>query len=139
VNLVMYKAGLPIDDSIRVFEELASMAFQPRWVSGIPVISYIEKIIVSYIEDGWYSPRGLERALKQIFGDTMTMFDISYATTIGTKIAVTATTAAAATSTKSSDCLFRNYKKVGERYQDCGTSALRGFNTIYPTDQQDIT
>jgi hypothetical protein len=120
VNLVMYKAGLSVDDSIHVFEELASMAFQPRRLSSIPVISCIEKIIVSYLEDGWYSPEGLEAALRQVFGETMTMFDISYAAAIGAKIAVTVTT------TKNTDCLFTNYKKLSKRHEDLGTSALRG-------------
>ena len=126
----MYKAGLSVDDCIHAFEYLASRAFQRRSVSGIPFISFIEKIIVAYLEDGLYPPEGLEAALKQIFGDAMTMFDSSYATTIGTKIAVTVTTAP-----KSSPCVFRNYKKVGKRDKEYGTSALPGLNTTFPTDQ----
>jgi hypothetical protein len=130
----MYKAGLSVDDCIHTFEYLASRAFQPRRVSGIPFISFIEKIIVSYLEDSLYPPEGLEAALKQVFGDTMTMFDSSYATTIGAKIAVTVTTAP-----NISPCLFRNYKKVGKRDKEYGTSALRCLNIICPTDQQDTT
>ena len=130
----MYKAGLSVDDCICTFEYLANSAFQPRRVSGIPFISLVEKTIVSYLEDGLYSPEGLEAALKLVFGDTMTMFDSSYATTIGAKIAVTVTTAP-----ESSPCLFRNYKKVGKRDQEYGTSALRGLNIICPTDKQDTT
>jgi hypothetical protein len=134
VILAMYKAGLSIDECVHTFEYLASRAFQPRRLSGIPFISFIEKIIISYLEDSLYPPEGLEAALKQVFGDSMTMFDSSYATTIGTKIAVTVTTAP-----KSSPCLFRNYKRVGKRDKEYGTSALRGHALICPTDQQDTT
>lgn len=126
--LVLYKVGLPVNDAIYVFEELAGMAFQPRSVSGIPFILCIEKIM-SYLEDGWYSAKGLEAALKQVFGGTMTMFDISYATTIDAKIAVTATRA---TPKQSSNSLFRNYKRFGKPYQELGTSVPRDLNTAEP-------
>jgi hypothetical protein len=82
---------------------------------------------VSYLEDGWYSAEGLEAALKQVFGETMNMFDISNATTIGAKIAVTATTA---TPTQSSGCFFRNYKRFSKPYQEVGTSVPRDLNMI---------
>src|SRR5436305_15345165 len=106
----MSMAGLSTDDCIRAFEDLARKAFKPHTVSGIPFISAIEKIIVSYFKDSLYPPEGLEDALKQVFGETMTMFNSSYAATIGAKIAVTVTTIP-----ESSSCLFRNYKKVGKR------------------------
>jgi hypothetical protein len=128
----MFMAGLCADDSIRIFEDLARRAFKPRRVSGIPFISDIEKFIVSYLADSLYPPEGLEAALKQVFGDTMTMFNSTYAMNIGAKIAVTVTSIP-----DSSPCLFRNYKKVGNRQKEYGTSALRGLNTIHYTDQQD--
>lgn len=111
-------AGLSVDDCIQAFEDLARKAFKPHGVSGIPFVSAIEKVIISYFEDSMYPPEGLENALKQVFGDTMTMFNSSYAATIGTKIAVTATTIL-----ESSPCLFRNYKKVGKRHKEYGTLA----------------
>jgi hypothetical protein len=127
-------AGLSVDDSIHVFKDLARKAFEPRRVSCIPIISDIEKIILSFLADSLYPPEGLEAGLKEIFGDTMTMFDCSYATAIGTKVAATVTTIP-----KGYPCLFRNYKKLGKRHKDYGTSATRDYNTIYLTDQQDTT
>ena len=105
----MSMAGLSTDDCIRAFEDLARKAFKPHTVSGIPLISAIEKIIVSYFKDSLYPPEGLEDALKQVFGETMTMFNSSYAATIGAKIAVTVTTIP-----ESSSYLFRNYKKINK-------------------------
>jgi hypothetical protein len=130
----MYMAGLSVDDCIHAFEDLAREAFKPHKVSGIPFISAIEKMIISYFEDSLYSPEGLEDALKQVFGDTMTMFSSTYAATIGTKIAVTATTIPG-----SSLCLFRNYKKVSKRYKEYGTPALKIPSATYLTDEQDTT
>jgi hypothetical protein len=130
VNFALFMAGLSVDDSIHVFKALASKAFEPRRVSGIPVISDIEKIILSFLADSLYPSEGLEAGLKEVFGDTMTMFDCTYAAAIGAKVAATVTTIPG-----SHPCLFRNYKKLGKRHEDCGTSATGDCNTVHLTDQ----
>ena len=118
----MFIAGLSVDDSIQYFEDLARKAFAPRRVSAIPVFSRIQKILLSYLADSLYPPEGLETGLKEIFGETMSMFDCSYATAIGAKIALPVTTIA-----DCSPCLFTNYQGPGIRSKDCGMSAVQMF------------
>jgi hypothetical protein len=123
----MFVAGLSVDELIPVFEDLARRAFEPRGVSGIPVISDIEKVVSLLLADSLYPSEGLEAGLNQIFGDRMTMFDCSYATAIGTKIAATVTTVS-----KGDPCLFTNYRKAGKRRKDCGTLAHQRAQHEHP-------
>lgn len=113
----MFKLGLRVSECIEIFKDFARKAFLARRSSSIPLISAMQKAVVSYLADSMYPSSQLDDALKEVFGETMRMCDCSYAESIGTKIAVTATTIG-----KCEPCLFTNYQGDGTRPHDCGKS-----------------
>lgn len=71
-----------------MFQKLARLAFQGHKLLGIPGISYLQKMWLSYFNDGLYPARDIEDALKSVFGEKRSIMDCSYATTTGTKIGI---------------------------------------------------
>lgn len=104
-----------MDDCAGSFQSLAKKAFKPRGLSQIPILSRIQKLLVSYLADSLYPADNLESALKETFGDDSSILDCSYATTIGAKIGLPVTTIP-----ETSSCIFTNYNGVGTRTKDCG-------------------
>jgi hypothetical protein len=94
---------------------LAKKAFKPWGVSQIPILSHIQRLVVWYLADSLYSADNLEIALKETFTNDKSIFDCSYATTIGAKIGFPVTTVS-----ETSSCIFTNYNGVGMRASDCG-------------------
>jgi hypothetical protein len=125
--LTMVMIGLPVDDAIRVFVELAKEAFTPRQtlLPGLPLLSVLLRLIVSYFAGSKYPTKGIESAIKQIFDEDLTMFDCSHATAIGAKIAVLVTSVVGC-----KPFLFTNYRGKGLRPPDCGECIDSSFITL---------
>jgi hypothetical protein len=113
----MFINGWPVNDCGKAFERLAKVAFRPRRVSCIPIISHIQKFLISYLADGVYPTENIESALKEVFGSERSILDYSYATSIGAKIGLPVTTIR-----DTLPCIFTNYNGVGNREQNCGKS-----------------
>lgn len=75
-----------MDDYAGSFESLAKKTFKTRGLSLIPILSRIQRFLVSYLADSLYPADNLEMALRETFGDDSSILDCSYATTIGAKI-----------------------------------------------------
>lgn len=100
-------------------------------LTSIPVISGIQRAIVSYFADSLYSERNLESALKLVFSEDMRMSNCSYDKAIGIKIVITATTIK-----DCEPCIFTNYWGY-RRPLSCGkdmSSILYG----HKADEQEI-
>lgn len=104
-----------MDDYAGSFQSLAKKAFKPRGLSQIPILSRIQKLLVSYLAESLYLADNLETDLKETFGDDSSILDYSYATTIGAKTGLPVTTIP-----ETSSCIFTYYNGVGTRTKDCG-------------------
>jgi hypothetical protein len=70
------------------FERLAHLAFKPREVLNIPVISRLQELAASLFANDLYPTENIETALKEVFDTDINILDPSYATSIGAKIDV---------------------------------------------------
>lgn len=91
------------------------MAFGPRRVSHILILSRLQQFVVSYLADSLYSADDLKVALKNSFGKQQSILDYSHATASGAKVGLSVTTIS-----ETSSCIFTNYNRIGMRAQDCG-------------------
>jgi hypothetical protein len=97
-----------------MFVNLSREAFSPRRTVSLPIISGIQRGVVSYFKDSLYPEKGLERALKHALTDNLKMLDCAYDKEIGAKILITAMTIQLC-----EPCLFTNYQGAG-RPMNCG-------------------
>jgi hypothetical protein len=115
--MTMAIKGLPVNNAIWVFKELAKEAFTPHQIllPGFPALSALLRLIVSYFVGGKYPTKGIEGAIKQVFEESLTIFNCTHATAIGAKVAILATAVAGC-----KPLLFTNYRGKGLRPSDCG-------------------
>jgi len=131
--------GHSIDRSIERFETLAGLVFRKRSFLGflrripklliphladgfypVPLILNILELLVSHFADGLYPAENIEKALKQAFGTSRSLLDLSHATRTGTRVGLPV-----ATTDESPSCrIFTNYNGVGERSEDQGKKDL---------------
>jgi hypothetical protein len=149
----MFLNGLSIDDTTEAFTKLAELAFKPRQVLNIPIISTILSPILSRIPilsrlrllssiyvllksfraDSLYPAENIEAALKAVFGTDKSILDYSHATSIGTRVGLPV-----ATVREPSCCIFTNYNGVGTREQDQGRPS-KMITPICQTNQEQHT
>ncbi|KAI9762170.1 MAG: hypothetical protein M1840_001465 [Geoglossum simile] len=122
IILAMFVNGWSVEECSRVFESLSKPAFQRRTFLRIPLLSHIQECLMSYLADSLYAADNLEEALQETFGDR-SLLDCSYATTIGAKIGVTATTISDLCT-----CVFTNYNRAGFQ------SKRFGYHIVEPED-----
>jgi len=132
IILAMFVNGWSIDDSTEAFERLAKVAFNRPKVLNIPVMRHLLEFVISYFTDGLYSPKNIEAALKQVFGDERSILDFSHATSTGTRIGLPVATVNGTPSRR----IFTNYNGVGEREKSPGT--FQRANLRYQTYCQKI-
>jgi hypothetical protein len=115
--LIIAKIGLRVADANFTLEKFSEEAFTPRpaIIPAIPFLSALVELIISFITGNKYPTNGIESAIKQICGEDLTMFDCSYATAIGAKIAVLVTSVKGCR-----PFLFPNYRGNGSRSPECG-------------------
>ena len=100
---------------IASFENLAKVAFQPRWWwPRLPILLPIFKLLATLVLDSQYSSKPLEAVLLQVFGEK-SIQACSPATELGAKVGITVTTTQDA-----SACIFTTYNGVGQRRADSG-------------------
>jgi hypothetical protein len=116
IVLGLYINGWSVEKCMERFEKLAHLAFKPRKVLNIPIVSNLQEFAASIFADGLYPAENIETALKEVFGIDNSILDPSYATAIGAKIGVPV-----ATIQDSSYCMFTNYNGIGSRHQTQGT------------------
>ena len=117
----MFIAELSVNDFIQYFEDLVRKAFTSHKMSVISVFSWIQKIFLSYLADNLYLLENLKTELKEIFDETMFMFDCFYTTAIEVKIVLSVITI-----TDCSSCLFTNYQEL--RSENCNMSEVQMFS-----------
>jgi hypothetical protein len=122
----LFVEGWTIEASLDRFEKLAKVAFTERecliirfisWIFkllGMPFVSSIFTLWISFLFDGLYPAEHIEAALKEAFGDRR-ILDYSYATSIGARVGLLV-----ATVCEPSRRLFTNYNGVGVRDKDQG-------------------
>lgn len=76
-------------------------------------------MLLSWLADGRYDASTLEDILKEVYGTSRRLFDVTTPHVSGVKIAVTATTINDARL-----CIFSNYNGVGQRRPDTGLIRL---------------
>lgn len=107
------------------FETLVKGAFIRRpwmWLlSKIPVVSALAYLLQSLFSDGLYLTSTIEKAYKIAFGSAKSIQDFSYASTIGTKIALMAATVQKRPSTQ----LFTNYNGISGTANSQGKCRLQ--------------
>lgn len=102
-----------------MFPELAKVAFRRRNFLSIPIYPKALESLVSLLADCLYPAANIESALKEAYGSDKGILDISYATSIGTRVGIPV-----ATIRDPSLCLFTNYNGIGSRTHDSGNSIL---------------
>lgn len=112
--------GMLIHDAIENFGNLAKEAFVPLQISlsrlPLPVALAIPiRIIVWLVTGAKYPSKGIEKVVKRVFTEDLTMSDCSHATEIGAKIAVLVTDVVGCR-----PFLFTNYHGKQERKSECG-------------------
>ncbi|KUL81765.1 hypothetical protein ZTR_09248 [Talaromyces verruculosus] len=112
--------GILIHDAIETFGNLAKEAFLPRRIplSRLPFLLAMTipvRIIVWLFTGVKYPSKGIERVVKSVFTQDLTMSDCSYATEIGAKIAVLVTDVVGCR-----PFLFTNYHGKQQRKSECG-------------------
>jgi patatin-like phospholipase/acyl hydrolase len=92
--------GLSVEEAIRVFTTLAERAFEEpnfpwllQFLKLFPWVTKMCRLILAYLQDSYYSARGLEETLKELFGSDLTMSNSVYATEAGLKVGIPVTTA----------------------------------------------
>jgi hypothetical protein len=144
--------GQSIEDSVERFEELAKIAFRPRKVLDISLISRLTKIpllsrlfkepmlsslleitlprlqtlLVSYFADGLYLAKNIEAVLIEAFGSKRSILDYSYATSVGTRIGLPVATV----QPRPSCHIFTNYNGVGAHEQNQVVEPKDGFRNV---------
>ncbi|KAI0525818.1 acyl transferase/acyl hydrolase/lysophospholipase [Xylaria bambusicola] len=120
VVLGLYDRGWSAATCARKLESLAAEAFRnpvPDLLYLSVVMKWIPDLFYSFVVIKWihlilfgclYSARGIETALKRVFGDKK-MASLSYATTVGTRVGILA-----ASVEQPSTNLFTNYNGVGD-------------------------
>ncbi|EXJ56219.1 uncharacterized protein A1O5_12675 [Cladophialophora psammophila CBS 110553] len=116
IVLAMFHNGWSIEKSSDAFERLAKLAFRRRKGLGIPFLSRLRELLVSYFTDGLYAAKNIEAALKEAFGTEESILDYSHATSTGTRIGLPVATV----HEKPSCRIFTNYNGVGAREQNPG-------------------
>lgn len=91
LSLWLFVQRCAVDDCLQLFELLARHAFTPRTVLPIPVLSDLQRWLVSCVADSLYSAEGIECALKRVFGTQQRLVDPSWASRYGIKIILPAT------------------------------------------------
>ncbi|KAH6884963.1 acyl transferase/acyl hydrolase/lysophospholipase [Thelonectria olida] len=104
IILALFVNGWPVERCAVEFEELAKVAFHPRPIAGLPILNWIYSIL----SGSFYSERGIEGALRRVFGSKK-ITDMCYANTIGAKVGIPA-----ASILQPSTCLFTNYNGIGK-------------------------
>ena len=117
--LVLFVNGWSVDVCVNTFESLAKEAFKPRGVLHVPILSYIQRLVVWYLSDSLYSADNLKAALKKTFTSDKSIFDCSYVTGIGAKLNFPVITVS-----ETSSCIFTNYNGVGTHASDCDMCQL---------------
>lgn len=84
----MFHNGWSLNKSSDMFHKLAGLAFKGHKLLGVPLISYLQKLWLTYVNDGLYPEKDIAEALKAVFGETRSIIDCSYATATGTKIGI---------------------------------------------------
>lgn len=144
--------GQSVDDSIERFEQLARIAFQPRKILDISLVSRLAKVplvsrlfkvplvsglleitlprlqmlFVSYFADGLYLAKNIEAALIEAFGAGRSILDYSYATSTGTRIGLPVATVQA----RPSCHIFTNSNGVGAHEQNQVVEAKDGHRNV---------
>lgn len=108
--------GWPVEQCIERFEALATIAFQPRPSSRLPLFSWM----IDFFADGRYAAHNLESALKEAFGKHRSILECSRATASGTRVGLPVTTIRG-----TSTCIFTNYNGVGTRSPGCGLNGSK--------------
>ncbi|KAK8054768.1 hypothetical protein PG994_009835 [Apiospora phragmitis] len=100
-------------ECIASFENLAKVAFEPRWWwPRLPILLPIFKLLATLVLDSQYLSKPLEAVLLQVFGEK-SIQACSPATELGAKVGITVTTTQDA-----SACIFTTYNGVGQRRAD---------------------
>jgi len=105
----MFLKGWSPAQCTSAFETLADTAFNGDPLCKLPVVSAAGKILLVLFNDAIYRAKYLERVLKETYGSETKMMDISYATSIGSKVGLPV-----ATTSDPSTLLFTNYNGIGE-------------------------
>lgn len=121
IILAMFHNGWSIDKSSDRFDKLAKLVFKGRKGLGIPYISHLQQLMVSYFTDGLYEANNIEAALKEVFGAQESILDYSHATSSGTGIGLPVATVEG----KPFCRIFTNYNGVGVREQNKGEWSRR--------------
>ncbi|KAK6522718.1 hypothetical protein TWF281_002154 [Arthrobotrys megalospora] len=126
IVLGLLLTGWSISKCEQMFIALAKRAFEPRRsIFTIQAFDRFHKLVVSCLQDCRYNSENLEDVLRRCFGQFPSLESFSYATKVGCKIAVTATTAA-----KSLPAIFSSHRDSGLSYTDYA---------IYPSGRKDVT
>jgi hypothetical protein len=57
------------------FEKLAHIAFKPRQVLKLLVVSRVQELATSFFADGLYPAQNIETVLKEVFGTAKSILD----------------------------------------------------------------
>ncbi len=112
IAFALYTIGWPVEHCIASFESLARLAFKPRPLCHIPVVTAVYEFLFSLLVDSRYSARNLEWALQDVFGTTRSIIDCSNASEMGALVGMPATTIR-----DTSTYIFTNYNGVGQRVE----------------------
>lgn len=101
----MYLKGWRAAVCTSKYEEMASLIFERNILGRIPIISGL----LALWHRSLYNSEGLEKAIGDAYGAKRRMLDPSYASSIGSRIILPATT-----SPVPSMLLFTNYRGIGK-------------------------
>jgi hypothetical protein len=110
--LDLFHEGTDLDACLERFEGFARRIFASR-PSKEGLCDKFCRFIRSWFSDNLYDSAALEEALKEAFGTTRRLFDVTNDRVLSTKIAIMATSVA-----DSRLCIFSNYNGVRAR-QTC--------------------
>ncbi len=112
----LYFNSWSVDECTGHFQDFARLAFRRRRFCGLPaftspLLQRAQDILYSMTTGSRYGSSGVEKAMKEAFGEKKSFFECSSS---GTKVAVTATT-----TNDSTTCLMTNYNGPKHRTK-CG-------------------
>ena len=114
--MALFIKGWSIPESTEAFKRLAEVAFQKRNVLRLPLLSRLQRYLISYLSDSIYPAENIELVLKEVFGIETNILDYSHATSIGTRIGLPV----ASVSNPPGHHVFTNYNGAGERDKRLG-------------------
>jgi hypothetical protein len=118
----LFYKGWTVERCIQTYKSLATEAFKPRKRLNIPFLGRIYELIITYLADSKYPSKAWEEVLADVFGRTETILDPSYATKLGTRLLLTAT------SMLGRPTIFHNYSRAPPQNSGQG-EILRQFST----------